>query len=144
MTDEGGTIPGASTLGLGMIGGSLQDGTAYFYRITSFNEKDVESTPSPVVEVKTKARPKVPADFRGETADGRILLSWRAGPESDIKEYHLYERGLFGLEEIAVVSGTSHSLEGLAKGKSRVFSVRAVDRDGLVSDPSPEITVTAK
>jgi len=129
---------------LGALVGGLQDGTEYFYRVASFNEKDVESEPSPVVATRTKARPKAPAGFRGEASGGRVLLTWQAGPEPDIREYHLYERGLFGLEKVASVSGTSHTLEGLAKGKSRIFSIRVVDRDGLESDPGPEITVTAQ
>ncbi len=130
-------------LGLGGLPGTLGDGSVYFYRMTSYNQRDVESEPSPTVLAQTKPRPKAPAGLRGEVANGKAILRWDANSEPDIVRYDLYERGLFGLEKIAAVSGTSHAAGEMAKGKSRVFSVRAVDRDALESESSPEITVNA-
>jgi|GEM_PF-215690 len=122
----------------------LKDGTAYRYRIQAEDRDGLLSEPSSPVAAQTKSRPKAPAGFRGEATDSRALLSWQANTEPDIDHYDLYERGLFGLEKIATVSGASREIEGFAKGKSRVFSIRAVDRSGLESESSPEITVTAK
>ncbi|NPU84173.1 MAG: hypothetical protein HPY65_06765 [Syntrophaceae bacterium] len=124
-------------------GGALGDGTAYFYRITAYNRVDAESEPSEVVTAATKARPKPPAGFRGETEGGKAVLRWQANAEPDIARYDIFERSYFGLEKIAAATGTFHSLGDMTKGKSRVFCLRAVDRSGLESEASPEITVTA-
>ncbi len=147
LEDAGGTLGEVTAfaeraLGLGGLPGTLGDGSVYFYRITACNRLDIESEPSPAVSAQTKPRPKAPAGFRGDVADGKVVLRWQAGEEADIARYDLYEWNVLGMEKIAAVTGTSHSPGGIARGAKRVFIIRAVDRDGLESDASREVTVT--
>jgi fibronectin type 3 domain-containing protein len=56
----------------------------------------------------------------------------------------VYEKLFFGLEKINTVKITNFSEAGPVKGKSKVYVVTSVDKDGLESEPSQEVVISGK
>ena len=69
-------------------------------------------------------------------------MTWKAAVEPDIANYTIYEKKLFGNEKIATVREGSFSEPAPPKGKVKVYVITVTDRDGLESDPAPEISIT--
>jgi fibronectin type 3 domain-containing protein len=77
----------------------------------------------------------------------QVTLSWQPNPEKDIKEYLIFRSGSGDkeLSKIASVKGaTSYVDKGLKDGTKYAYSLKAVDEDNLMSEPSPSITVDTK
>jgi len=125
------------------FGKKLEDSKTYFYCLTSFNKIDVESEISPVVSAVTKPRPSAPKGLKPESSQGKegIIkgLSWTGNPENDIDFYTIYEKTDSGWKKVTTTRELSHFEKSLPPGKSKSLMITAVDRDGLESDPSPEI-----
>jgi len=123
----------------------LEDGTTYFYCITSFNKVDVESETSAVVSAGTKPRPSIPKGLRPESTQGKDGtmkgLSWAGNPEKDIDYYIVYEKTDSGLKKVTTTRELSHFEKSIPPGKGKALIITAVDRDGLESDPSPEVVL---
>ncbi len=74
----------------------------------------------------------------------RVTLSWDRNPEPDIARYVLY----YGTESrspthsLAVGNVTNASVENLIEGMTYFFTVRAINRVGLESVPSNEVSYT--
>jgi hypothetical protein len=120
----------------------LEDGAEYAYSIRALDKDGLLSDLSDAVTARTKPRPAAP---EGLTASGRgaeVLLTWQPSKEKDIAGYHLLEKGFLGFKKVASVQETQYRVEGLGPGKTRIYAVTAVDRDGLESDPSPPVTVS--
>jgi uncharacterized protein len=124
----------------------LKDGVTYAYIIRAEDKEGLISDFSEEVSLKTKARPKPPEELTGHYAGGMAQLKWKAGPESDLAHYRVYEKTFWAMESISdaeKVASTGVNLKVvLDKGKKKNYVVTSVDRDGLESDFSQEITVT--
>jgi fibronectin type 3 domain-containing protein len=126
----------------------LEDGTAYHYRLTTYNRVDVESEPTPLASATTKPRPSKPSDLRGESAKAKSApLRWSANPEKDIVVYHLFratgaEGGDF--ERIAKIQGTETIDKGLKDDTLYRYRLQAEDKDGLLSAFSENVSVRTK
>ena len=119
----------------------LEDGTAYRYRLTSYNRVEVESEAAPAVTVRTKARPAIPEGATGGIAEGKAVLTWKEAAEPDVAHYTVYEKKPFGMDKIATVRERRFSEAAPPKGKVKIYLITVTDRDGLESDPGPEITI---
>jgi fibronectin type 3 domain-containing protein len=64
--------------------------------------------------------------------------------EDDISHYIVYEKVFFGLEKIAEVKSANYSDSSIVKGKNKNYVVSVVNNSGLESDPSAELTISAK
>jgi fibronectin type 3 domain-containing protein len=64
--------------------------------------------------------------------------------ETDISLYYIYEKRFFSWEKIAEVKSTNYADSSIVKGKNKIYVVSAVDRDGLESERSEELTISAK
>jgi len=67
-----------------------------------------------------------------------------ANKETDISHYVVYEKIFMGIQKIADVNTTNYSDSSIVRGKNKRFVVSAVDKDGLESEVSAELTVSAK
>lgn len=122
----------------------LKDGFAYRYKIQAEDKDELFSDFSDSISVQTKPKPHKPSGLTGDFRDGKVDLSWKAAIEPDVTHYVVFEKGFFGLEKIDIAKKTTFSDSSLAKGKNKTYAVTSVDRDGLESEPSDEVTVTGR
>ncbi len=122
----------------------LKDGVVYRYKIQAEDKDGLVSDQSELVAVSTKPRPKSPEGLSGRFAAGKAEISWSANKEADIAQYVVYEKSFFSLEKLAEVKSTSYTDGSIVKGKNKIYAITAVDRDGLESEPSTEVNISAK
>jgi len=124
----------------------LNDGQAYQYRIQAVDQDDLVSDFSDTVKAATKPKPQPPQDLSGSAQGGGAEIQWKASPEKDVVSYTVYEKGFFKPTAIATDIKRLSYMDGrpLKAGKDRVYLVTAVDKDGLESEYSREITVIGK
>jgi len=122
----------------------LKDGTFYQYRIQAEDKDGLLSDASDIIKVQTKPRARPPENLTGEFRQGKAELRWNPGPEADLDQYIVYEKRFLGREKVASTRETTYSDVSLSKGKSKTYIVTVVDRDGLESEASSELTVAAK
>ncbi|MCX5821513.1 MAG: hypothetical protein NT047_16645, partial [Deltaproteobacteria bacterium] len=120
----------------------LKDNALYRFRLQAEDRDGLIGDFSETVSVRTKARPGIPEGASGAIVEGKAVLTWKAAAEPDVADYTVYEKRLFGMEKIATVRETRFSEAAPPKGKTKTYVITATDRDGLESDPGPEITIT--
>ncbi len=120
----------------------LADGTTYYYRMRAVDVDGLESEFSETVSVTTKALPSIPKGIKAEGGRGKVTLSWEANPEADITRYHIYKKKVLGFKKIGFTEGISYTDKNLRDGKTYTYKITAVDRDGLESPFSQEISAT--
>jgi uncharacterized protein len=120
----------------------LKDNLVYRYRLQAEDRDGLLSDFSETVSVQTKPRPARLEGAGGQVSEGKAVLNWKASGESDIAHYTVYEKKIFGTEKITTVREAAFSEPGPPKGKTKTYIITATDRDGLESDPGPEIPVT--
>jgi uncharacterized protein len=122
---------------------NLKDGATYRYRIQAKDNDGLLSDFSDVISVTTKPKPEPPGNLKGSYEAGKATLSWSPNKESDISHYVVYEKTFLSTEKIAQVKSADYSDNSIAKGKSKKYVISAVDQNGLESEVSAEITVSA-
>lgn len=128
--------------GLFGFGPKMEDGTTYYYVLTTYNKVDVESEVSQAVSATTKAKPGAPKGLSGEIRDGKVFLTWAQNPEPDIVSYSVYESTAAGLKRIETVKGDTRFTEKAPeRGKNKTYVVTARDKDDLESGPSAGLTL---
>jgi hypothetical protein len=120
----------------------LKDGTTYKYKIRAEDKDGLISDFSDVISVQTKPKPKKIGGVISRISEGNVILAWEPGSEPDLTHYVVYEKRFFGLQKIDSVTITSFSEAAPGKGKSKIYSVTAVDKDGLESEHGEEVTVS--
>lgn len=123
---------------------SLKDGVAYRYKIQAEDKDGLLSDYSEIITVNTKPKPKPPEGLSGRYEAGKVEISWRQNQETDVSQYIVYEKRFFNPEKLAEVKSTNYTDASVVKGKEKIYLVAAVDRDGLESEPSAELSVSAK
>lgn len=118
----------------------LEDNQVYLYRLRAVTFDEIQSTPSDIVKIITKALPK---PIEGVTASTNlpktIVVSWKPHKQKDvlkdIKEYRIYRGesadGSFDLYKTSQTTTFIDNIEG--HGKSFNYKITAVDFDGLES-----------
>lgn len=122
----------------------LEDGHEYQFKVQAVDKDELKSDFSDIIVIRTKPTPKEPKGLAGKSAGGNISLTWKRNTESDIKHYDIYEKIFFILKKVATVTSNNANIPGLSPGKKKTYIVKAVDKDGLESGPSQEITVVVK
>ncbi|MEK7826393.1 MAG: hypothetical protein AAB299_01440, partial [Thermodesulfobacteriota bacterium] len=120
----------------------LKDNALYRYRLQAEDKDGLIGDFSETISVRTKARPAIPEGATGGIAEGKAVLTWKEAAEPDAAHYTVYEKKLFGMDKIATVRERRFSEAAPPKGKVKVYLITVTDRDGLESDPAPEITIT--
>jgi fibronectin type 3 domain-containing protein len=126
----------------------LGDLRVFYYRVTAANQAGGLGSPSDPVQAVTKPEPLPPYQLRAsETHLGRNVLSWEPNVESDIVEYRVLRARSRSdaVEIVASVSPEQTTAEDLAVGAGEAirYSVVAIDRDGLESNPAQPIEVAS-
>ena len=122
----------------------LEDGRTYFYMLTAYNKVDAQSKQA-VANATTKQKPGRPENVQGRYEAGKAILSWLPNKETDISHYIVYEKTFTGMGKIAQVPSAGYSdSSSIDPGKRKIYAVTAVNRSGLESEISAEITVSAK
>ncbi len=130
-------------MGVAHRDGNLKDGATYHYKLQAEDRDGLLSDFSDTLAVKAKSRPRSPAGLSGDIHSGSVYLKWAATP--DIDHYEVYEKKpAGGREKIMEVQAAVFNEQAPAKGKGKTYVVIAVDKDGLESDPSQEITLKRK
>jgi fibronectin type 3 domain-containing protein len=120
----------------------LKDNALYRYRLQAEDKDGLLSDYSDTISVRTKVRPAKPEGASGGIAEGKAALSWKEAAEPDVAHYTVYEKRLFGTDKISTVREARFSEAAPPKGKVKIYLITVTDRDGLESDPGPEITIT--
>ena len=120
----------------------LKDNALYRYRLQAEDKDGLLSDYSETISVRTKARPAKPEGATGGIAEGKTVLIWKEAAEPDVAHYTVYEKRLFGMEKIVTVREARFSEVAPLRGKVKTYLITATDRDGLESDPGPEISIT--
>ena len=104
-----------------------------YYRVKAVDADGLESEWSEVAEGTTKPLPGAPVDLSAEWVEDGTRLTWSAPPESDVVEYRVWGKKLFGQDEWARCAERECWIERARIGSRGVVAVSAVDADGLES-----------
>jgi fibronectin type 3 domain-containing protein len=125
-----------------------------YYRLQAVNGFGGKSEMSEPVRAVTKAKPLPPLVPKvAQSQLGAIALEWPRNVEPDLVRYELWrapwseEQARFGEEERVIsvdVPATAATDDDVGCGQRIRYRLRAVDDDGLVSDPSEALEVVAR
>ncbi len=117
----------------------------FHYRVASVNALGGIGPATEPVRAVTKAEPLPPSGLRVEAgAEGDAVLRWEPNAERDVAHYRVQRRepGEDGFDTLATVENPQFALpSGQTEGQWRV---RAIDADGLASEPSAPIEGPAR
>ncbi len=122
----------------------LEDGCEYRYKMTAEDKDSLISDFSDTITSKTKPKPKAPTGLSAYVEQDKTVLTWSQNTESDITSYNVFEKGFLGPRKVDTVKEPQCSVVSPKSGKSRDYTVTAVDKDGLESKPSQSVTVVGK
>ena len=122
----------------------LQDGQEYRYKMSAEDKDNLISDFSDTITIKTKPKPRAPTGLTAQHEEGKIVFTWSNNPESDIASYNIFEKGFLGPRKVDTVKEPQCSIVSPKPGKSKDYTVTAVDKDGLESKPSQPVTVVGK
>ncbi|MEA1982017.1 MAG: hypothetical protein U9N39_00620 [Campylobacterota bacterium] len=115
----------------------LKDNYVYKYRVRVVTYDDIESTPSQIVKVITKALPVGIKNIQTtKNLPHRIDLSWDKTAQKDFSRYYLYRSARIdgNYELIAKLYNNKFSDKIDEDGRSYFYRVSSVDKDGLESE----------
>ncbi|MDD4869414.1 MAG: CsgG/HfaB family protein [Kiritimatiellae bacterium] len=119
----------------------LDDGVTYSYRIKAVDKDGLESVWSGESTGTTKPRPDTPAELKSESSAGGLVIKWSPPPQSDIKEYKVFEKGMFRSKLLMTVDKPECVLTQAQAGNKIKITVSSIDTDGLESDVSQPLVV---
>jgi len=124
----------------------LGDLRVFYYRVAAVNRKGGRGPSSDAVRAVTKPDPLPPAGLRlaGQKL-GANRLAWEPNVEPDVTAYRLFRVREGSRELIAELPSEQTSAVDPAVGADErtAYSVIAVDRDGLDSEPAAPLAVTS-
>lgn len=118
------------------IDADLKENHLYRYRVIVQTHNGVYSSPSQVVEAKTKPLPKRIENIQATTdLPKKIIITWNPSPEEDISHYRVYRAPTSILFYTYLAKTNEPRFEDLinSNGADRYYKVTAVDKDGLES-----------
>ena len=130
--------------GTSYVDKTLQDGWEYRYKMTAEDRDGLISDFSDTITIKTKPKPQAPTGLTARVEQGKAVLTWSNNTESDITSYNVFEKGFLGPRKVDTVKEPQWSVVSPQPGKSKAYTVTAVDKDGLESKPSQPVTVVGK
>ncbi len=127
----------------------LGDLRVFYYRVAAVNAAGGAGAPTKPVRAVTKPEPLPPLKLRiSEQRLGANELTWDPNVEEDIVEYRLFRTRVDNdkPEQFAVASSdqTAATDDEVAAGERVSYSVVALDRDGLESDPAEPVEVESE
>jgi len=122
----------------------LKHGWEYRYKMTAEDKDSLISDFSDTITIKTKPKPRAPTGLTARVEQGKTVLTWSNNTESDITSYNVFEKGFLGPRKIKTVKEPQCRVVSPKPGKSKDYTVTAVDKDGLESKPSEPVTIVGK
>lgn len=140
----------------------LADLTTYYYRVTAFENPEVETTFSRTVSATTRGKPPVPKGLKARSGQVKqVDLAWDQSPGEDVRGYRIYrsteKSGNFAL--VRKLDGRSHDRftdEGkgpeydfsfgkkLEDGKAYYYCLTTYNKVDVESENSPVISAVTK
>ncbi|WP_035587664.1 fibronectin type III domain-containing protein [Hippea jasoniae] len=126
---------------LSYVDKGLDAGKIYYYYITSVDKDGLESKPSKVYAFKTKPLPEPPTGISVKQVGSKVVLSWSKGSPDTVK-YEVFRRHFLILtQKIAITENTYYTDDDVSKNTTYYYYVKAVDKFGQESKPSPEVKI---
>jgi fibronectin type 3 domain-containing protein len=131
------------------VDSGLGDLRVFYYRVAARNGAGGVGEPSDPVRAVTKPEPLPPVGVRVvQQWLGANRLAWEPNVEADIATFRVLRKRSAGSgpEVVGEVTGGATRLDDRALGASEkvIYSVVAIDRDGLESDPSNAVVVESE
>ena len=126
------------------VDAGLNDGVKYSYKIIAEDQDGLLSDNSEIISVTTKPKPNTPASLKGSYKNGKAEILWAPNKESDISHYIVFEKKYFSEEKIGETKSANYTDSTIGKGSEKKYVIKAVDRDGLESEFSAELSVSSK
>jgi fibronectin type 3 domain-containing protein len=124
----------------------LGDLRVFYYRIAAVNHVGGRGPVSDAIRAVTKPDPLPPAGLRlaGQRL-GANRIEWDPNVEPDIVAYRVYRVRAGGRERLAELPASQTSAEdpGVGADERSAYSVVAIDRDGLDSEPAAPLGVAS-
>ncbi len=122
----------------------LEPGKTYYYYITSVDKDGLESLPSKTYAFKTKPLPLPPTGISVKQVGNSVVLNWNKGSPDTVK-YEVFRRHfLIFTKKIAVTKNTYFTDDTVSPNTTYYYYVKAVDKFGQESKPSPEVKITVR
>jgi hypothetical protein len=101
----------------------------YGWRARAVDQQPGPWMPTAHFEVAFDAPPVPPHGLSATPGDGKVVLTWTASSETDVRAYRVYRGEATGgpYERVAEVAATTHEDNGLANGVTVFYVVTAVD-----------------
>lgn len=121
----------------------LKNKTPYYFAVTSYNSKNVESDlSSEVSAIPTDSHiPQTPANVSAVSMDKSLKISWNANSDDTVK-YKAFlgtNTGVYGTES-AYLTTTSHTFDQLNNNTTYYIVVKAFDKYNNESHASAEVS----
>ena len=126
-----------------------EDGKVNFYKVTAV-DKDLLESPMQQIPAQgsTKPKPFAPIIIKAEIINQKPHIKW-SEKSQDVVEYKVIRRkgGMFGGESVEFTGIKSTSFDDTSEGFQPniefIYQVIAIDKDGIQSNPSEEISLTS-
>ncbi len=122
----------------------LAPGKTYYYYVTAVDKDGIESLPSKTYAFKTKPLPLPPVGISVKQVGNSVVINWSNG-SPDTVEYEVFRRHfLIFTKKIAVTKNTYFTDDAVSPNTTYYYYVKAVDKFGQESQPSPEVKITVR
>jgi len=123
-----------------------EDGKQYFYRVSVVDKDGLESHYDKYsIQGITLAKPNAPAIVEAKLINGRIEISWKEIDQRTVRYMvnRVYKKSFFDKESHDYKGITSQRMvdKNIVAGGTYYYKVYAVDKYGVQSKPSMEVTV---
>lgn len=114
----------------------LDPGVTHYYRIKALDKEGLEGEWSQTVSGRSKPLPDAPTGLQSLPDGAAVRITWQPPPQTDITQYNVWEKKLFGWRLVAATPRPEYRLEPAADEKTPTLAVTAVDQDKLESQRS--------
>jgi chitodextrinase len=125
----------------------LSSNKTYYYSIRAYDAAGNESSVSSILPVKTNAKvdtiaPTAPSDLEVSSINQTsIILEWESSKDNvRVVGYEIYQNGV----KVGTTSEKKRLVNGLVRGTSYTFYIRAFDAAGNLSSASKSVTAKTK
>jgi fibronectin type 3 domain-containing protein len=119
----------------------LRDGSTYWYQIRAIDSDHLKGEMSLPVTATTRPRPQPPTNLQASIVPQGIMLKWQQPEKKTVDHYEISTPGFLASKLGETTENFFLHVIHPQKGETYRFLVRAVDKDGLTSDPSRQVTI---
>ncbi|UPK73947.1 sigma-70 family RNA polymerase sigma factor [Nocardioidaceae bacterium SCSIO 66511] len=116
----------------------IVDGKTNTYTVVAIDQSGQTSQPSAAATATYDPAPSAPTGVTAQVQDGKVLVSWNAGSEPDLKTYEVYRNGT----PIGRTTSPSYADSSVVDGQTYTYSVVAIDKSDQQSPRSAKANAT--